>query len=65
MKGGSPYVTDNGNYIYDIACGAIPEPAHLADGLKGVTGVVEHGLFLDLAEEAILGTDAGVEFLLP
>ena len=38
---------------------------HLADGLKGVTGVVEHGLFLDLAEEAILGTDTGVDILFP
>lgn len=65
MKNGEPLLTDGGNVIYDIACGAILEPAHLADGLKGVTGVVEHGLFLDLAEEAILGTDAGVEILLP
>jgi ribose 5-phosphate isomerase A len=65
MKGDAPYVTDNGNYIYDIACGVIPDPAHLAEALKGVTGVVEHGLFLDLAEEAILGTDTGVEILFP
>ncbi|MBU3974759.1 MAG: ribose 5-phosphate isomerase A, partial [Alphaproteobacteria bacterium] len=28
-------------------------------------GVVEHGLFLDLADEAIIGTDDGVEVLTP
>lgn len=57
--------TDGGNLIYDAACKAIHEPARLADDLKLITGVVEHGLFLDLADEAIVGTDAGVEELTP
>ena len=57
--------TDGGNLIYDAACKAIHEPARLADDLKLITGVVEHGLFLDLADEAIVGTDDGVERLLP
>ncbi len=57
--------TDGGNLIYDAKCGVIHDPARLADDLKLVTGVVEHGLFLDLADEAIIGTDAGVETLLP
>jgi ribose 5-phosphate isomerase A len=65
MKDGAPVRTDNGNFIYDAPCGLIADPALLADALKSVTGVVEHGLFLDLAEEAILGTDTGVERLLP
>ena len=59
MKDGEPVRTDGGNLIYDAACGAIPEPSMLADALKAVTGVVDHGLFLDLADEAIIGTDAG------
>jgi ribose 5-phosphate isomerase A len=58
-------VTDGGNVIYDMASGAIAEPAALAAALKTVTGVVDHGLFLDLADEALVGTDEGVVKLLP
>ena len=57
--------TDGGNVIYDAACGVIADPARLAADLKSLTGVVEHGLVLDLAEEAIIGTDAAVETLTP
>jgi ribose 5-phosphate isomerase A len=65
MKDGQPVRTDGGNLIYDASCRAIPEPSKLADALKAVTGVVDHGLFLDLADEAIIGTDQGVERLTP
>lgn len=65
VRGGAPVLTDAGNLIYDAACGAIPDPAQLADALKSVTGVVDHGLFLDLADEALIGGDAGVERLAP
>ena len=41
------------------------DPSLLADALKRVTGVVEHGLFLDLADEGLIGTDAGVERISP
>ena len=58
-------VTDGGNVIYDMASGAIDEPAMLGHALKSVTGVVDHGLFLDLADEALLGTDDGVVRLTP
>lgn len=61
MKDGAPVRTDSGNLIYDAACGDIPDPNMLADALKLITGVVEHGLFLGLADEALIGTDAGVE----
>lgn len=57
--------TDGGNLIYDAACNAITDPTRLADDLKLITGVVEHGLFLDLADEAIVGTDSGVDVLTP
>ena len=65
IRDGAPVVTDGGGLIYDIACGVIPDPSALADALKSVTGVVDHGLFLDLAEEALIGTDAGVERIQP
>ena len=58
-------VTDGGNVIYDMASGVIADPAALAAALKSVTGVVDHGLFLDLADEALIGTDDGVVKLLP
>jgi ribose 5-phosphate isomerase A len=57
--------TDGGNVIYDAACGAIHDPARLASDLKLITGVVEHGLFLDLADLAIIGDDDGVATLTP
>ncbi|MGE5501470.1 MAG: ribose-5-phosphate isomerase RpiA [Ignavibacteriales bacterium] len=58
-------ITDGGNVIYDVPSGAIPDPAALAAALKSVTGVVDHGLFLDLADEALVGTDDGVVRLTP
>ena len=61
VKDGAPIKTDNGNLIYDAACRAIADPALLAEALKSLTGVVDHGLFLGLADEALVGTDAGVE----
>jgi len=64
-KDGQPVRTDNGNLIYDAACGRIEEPAALAAALKSVTGVVDHGLFLDLADRALIGTPDGVITLEP
>ena len=60
LQGDLPVRTDGGNLIYDAPCGAIGDPAALAAALKSVTGVVDHGLFLGLAERALIGTDAGV-----
>jgi ribose 5-phosphate isomerase A len=65
LKGDIPVRTDSGNLIYDAPCGAIGHPAALAAALKSVTGVVDHGLFLGLAERALIGTDAGVATILP
>jgi ribose 5-phosphate isomerase A len=58
----SPYVTDEGHYILDAPIPASLDPAGLADlatGLRAVPGVVEHGLFLDMAELALLGHEDG------
>jgi ribose 5-phosphate isomerase A len=65
MRDGAPVRTDGGNLIYDAACGRIEEPAGLAAALKSVTGVVDHGLFLDLADLALVGTAEGVVRLEP
>ena len=58
-------VTDGGNVIYDLTSGGIADPAALGGALKSITGVVDHGLFLDLADEALIGTDQGVVKLTP
>ncbi len=65
VRDGQPVRTDGGNLIYDAACGRIAEPAALAFALKSITGVVDHGLFLDLAELALVGTADGVVTLEP
>ena len=56
MKDGSgPLVTDGGNYILDSKCKAIPNPADTALALSQIPGVMEHGLFIDLADVLIVG----------
>jgi ribose 5-phosphate isomerase A len=65
QKDGEPVRSDGGNLIYDANCQTIHNPAALASDLKHVTGVVDHGLFLDLCDEALVGVDGGVERMLP
>jgi len=59
-KGGHPFVTDSGHWIIDAELGRIDDPAALAHALAGVPGVVEHGLFIGLAQTAIIGGPTGV-----
>lgn len=60
---GSPYITDEGNYILDCACHQIANPLQLAASIRAIVGVVEHGLFLGMATEALIGFDDHVEEL--
>lgn len=55
-----PVVTDNGNLVLDCAFGPIDDPGTLATDLSTLPGVVEHGLFVDLADEIHVGTTDGV-----
>ena len=59
-KDGSDYLTDEGNYILDCACGQIPDPKKTANEIRGIVGVVEHGLFLHMASLALIAGDGGV-----
>jgi ribose 5-phosphate isomerase A len=63
LKDGAPYVTDNGNYIYDCPFGSIPDPPLLARHLSAIPGVVEHGLFTGMASALILAGANGVRVL--
>ncbi len=58
-----PVVTDNGNLVIDCEFGRIPEPGALATTLGTTPGVVEHGLFVDLADEVHVGTESGVKIV--
>ena len=58
---GQVFVTDNGNYIYDCRFPGIADPANLESKLKSRAGIVETGLFLNLARIVLIGTDTGVE----
>ena len=58
-----PVVTDNGNVVLDCAFGEISSPARLATTLSETPGVVEHGLFVGLADEVHVGTASAVRVL--
>ncbi len=66
VRGGEeePYLTDNGNLILDLSFedGIADAPA-LASSLKAVTGVVEHGLFIAMTDECIVGGPDGPKVL--
>jgi ribose 5-phosphate isomerase A len=59
-KDGLAFVTDGGHWIVDAALGRIPAPAALASKLADIPGVMEHGLFIGLAQTAILAGPDGV-----
>jgi ribose 5-phosphate isomerase A len=62
---GTPFTTDQGNFIVDCAFGPIGEPVRLGARLDARTGIVAHGLFLALATEVIVAGAEGVRRLRP
>jgi ribose 5-phosphate isomerase A len=66
VKGGSdPLKTDEGNYILDCMGGVLPDPHATAAAIRAIVGVVEHGLFLNMASLALIAGDDGVRELRP
>ena len=59
MAGNERFVTHYGNYIIDLNIDPIPVPSGLADYLDHTVGVVEHGLFLGMCDEAIIAHSNG------
>lgn len=57
------FVTDGGNYILDCLWPDMGPAADLARMLDGIVGVVEHGLFIGMAEVAIIGCTDGTRVL--
>lgn len=63
MDGAVPFVTDNGNHIYDCAFGAITAPEELARRLDALPGAMAHGLFLSEANDLVLGADGAAQWV--
>ncbi len=61
QRDGAPFITDGGNLIFDCDFGALGDPAALAAAIKGVPGVVEHGLFIGLVHRVIVATATAIE----
>src|SRR6266545_800632 len=59
-KDGHAFVTDGGHWILDAALERVSDPKSLADRLDAIAGVVEHGLFIGLAQAAVLAGSGGV-----
>jgi len=55
-----PFVTDEGHHILDCSFGTIPDPHWLAEELDRMPGLVEHGLFLDLTDVALIGKETEI-----
>ena len=62
---GAPVITDNGGYILDCPFGTIPGPHAVSDRLSRIPGVVAHGLFLEMADIALVAGPDGVTQLSP
>lgn len=66
VRGGeeAPYITDNGNLILDLSfADGIDDPAALGSEIKKTVGVIEHGLFLGMADTCIVAGSAGPRVL--
>jgi ribose 5-phosphate isomerase A len=60
---GSPYKTDQNNVILDADFGPMDDPFRLAAQLNERAGIVEHGLFLNLATDVIVAREGGIKHL--
>jgi ribose 5-phosphate isomerase A len=62
-SGEDVFTTDGGHHILDASFGRIPDAEALANQLNLIPGVVEHGLFINLASFAIIASEAGARTL--
>lgn len=62
-KNGHAFVTDGGHWVLDAALERIADPRALADRLDRIAGVVEHGLFIGLAQAAVIAGASGVRVI--
>jgi ribose 5-phosphate isomerase A len=60
---GHAFVTDQGHWVLDVTLERIPDPRGLGDRLATIPGVVEHGLFIGLAQTVVLAGSEGVRVI--
>jgi ribose 5-phosphate isomerase A len=65
LRQGSPWITDAGNFIYDVNLGAIANPTAADSALRAIPGVVETGLFVGRAQCVLVASESGVIKLAP
>ncbi len=63
LKDGAAYRTDNGNVIYDCPFATIHDVPALAAALSPITGVVEHGLFVNMASALVIAGAGGIRVI--
>ncbi len=63
--GSGPYITDEGNILLDCSSSGIVDPEETAAEIRSIIGVVEHGLFLGMAERALIAGPEGVREITP
>lgn len=64
IKDGTPFVTDNGNYILDVSGMQITDPVSMEERINNIVGVVTVGLFARQgASVCLLGTPNGTRTL--
>jgi ribose 5-phosphate isomerase A len=63
MAGEEPLVTDGCHYLLDASFGRIPDARALSNALHEIPGVIEHGIFLDLASLAVVAGADGIRTL--
>ncbi len=63
-RDGSPFLTDQNNFIVDWSFGQIESPSYFADRLSQRAGIVEHGLFIGTASDIIIGSPRGLKHLI-
>ena len=59
-RDGERYLTDSKNYIIDLDVYPIKDPIAFGEKIKGMTGVVEQGLFTNTTDIVLVGTPDGV-----
>lgn len=61
LQGGQPFVTEEGHHIIDVDFGLFSDAHHINQQLNNIVGVVEHGLFINIATRVIMGEGSGVK----
>ena len=57
------FITDGGNYIYDLSVGLISDPNIIEQTLNLIPGVFENGLFIDLTKKVVIGGQEGTRII--